>query len=242
MNPNQYQNMLKCQESHWWFRARRNIIKTIIKRFHPSPKAILEIGSGTGANSKMLQEFGNLSAVEPYTYARNELKKRLTNAQILEGKLPHDLKLNQKFDLICLFDVLEHVKEDQQSLETINHHLHKNGKLILTIPAFQFLFSKHDLNLHHFRRYNKKQIINLLKQTNYQIEFISYFNFFLFPLALISRILFKIFPNSKAQDQTPNSTINNLFYTIFNCEKFFLKNNIRFPFGLSIIVIAHHKR
>ena len=241
MNPDEYQNMLKCQESHWWFRARRNILKAIINKFCPLTNEILEIGSGTGANSIILQEFGNLSAIEPYPYARDELKKILKNSQILAGKLPDDLNLEKKFDLICLFDVLEHVKEDQKSLEVIKKHLNKDGNLILTIPAFEFLFSKHDMNLHHFRRYNKKQITKLLENANYEIEFITYFNFFLFPLALISRILLKIFPNSKPQDQIPSSIINSIFFKIFNCEKFFLKNKINFPFGLSIVVIARHK-
>jgi len=242
MDPRQYQKMLKHQELHWWFKARRNILATIIKKFCPQSKDILEIGAGTGANIEMLQKFGHLTAIEPNSYARSEITKKFQkNITILDGKLPDDLNLDKKFDLICLFDVLEHVKEDLKSLESLKQHLKPNGKLIVTIPAFQFLFSQHDTNLHHFRRYNKTQIEELLTKSNYKIEFTSYFNFLLFPLALISRILLKIFPSKKTQDGQPPKIINYFWYQIFNFEKFLLKSKIRFPFGLSIITIATHK-
>jgi len=242
MDQKEYEKMLLEQEYHWWFKAKRDIIKSSIKTFSPNLENILEIGSGTGSNIKMLQEFAKLTIIEPNLYARSKIKENFKDSvEILDGKLPNNLNLNKKFDLICLFDVLEHIKEDLESLKILKQYLNQDGKIIITVPAFQFLFSQHDVNLHHFRRYNQKQLKKLIKQSDYEIEFISYFNFFLFPLALISRIWLKIFSNSNPKNDSTSETINYLLYKIFSFEKYFLKQKLKFPFGLSAIVIIKNR-
>ena len=116
--------------------------------------------------------------------------------------------------------------------------LKKNGRLLITVPAYQFLFSKKDEMLHHFRRYNKKTLQNILPD-NIEIEKISYFNFFLFFPIAIAILFLKFFKIQfiDSVERTPNKLINYLMYKIFSFEKKFL-NFMNFPFGLSIILFV----
>lgn len=231
-----YEEMAKNQETHWWFAARRNIIKMLIEKFSPTknPKDILEIGAGTGANLEMLLSFGKVTAVEPNEVARKNISEKFgEKVTIIDGKIPDNLNLkNKKFDLICLLDVLEHIEDDKAALEEIKKILNSEGKIILTVPAFQFMWSDHDKNLHHFRRYNRKDLRNLIQSSGLTVIEIGYFNFLLFPLAFLARIIAR-----KSVAKKPNSFLNEVFYKVFSYEKFFLKNRLFFPFGLSLYAI-----
>ena len=232
--------MAAIEKDHWWFVARRQILSSLIEKFifTANPK-ILEIGAGTGGNLEMLIQHGSVTAVEPNIIARNRIQKNFAKKiTLIDGRLPDELNLeNQKFDVICLFDVLEHIEDDQAALLNIKKHLASNGKIILTVPAFQFLFSDHDKKLHHFRRYNKDNLTKLIKACGLETKAISYFNFFLFPIAFLTRLLKKIFPSIKLEEKTPSPFLNKIFGKIFVSEKFFLKNGLTFPFGLSLFVI-----
>lgn len=234
MEAQEYQNMSTNEESHWWFVARKEILGTLIKKFCPKRESILEVGSGTGGNLPMLLEHGKVVAIEPNEFARKKISEKFGDQiSLIDGKLPDNLNLkNQKFDLICLFDVLEHIKQDRAALLEIKKFLNRDGRIILTVPAFQFLWSNQDKKLHRFRRYNRKNLRELLESCNLEIVEISYFNFFLFPLALLARFFSK-----KSGSEKPNYFLNELFREIFLCEKFFLEKGFIFPFGLSLFCV-----
>jgi len=235
MEAHEYENMAKNEESHWWFVARRKILSSLISKFSPvKNKRILEIGSGTGGNLKMLLEHGNVTAIEPNAIARNKISAKFGDKVLLiNGKLPDSLNIkNQKFDLICLFDVLEHIADDKASLQELRKHLTPQGIIFLTVPAFQFLWSGHDKNLHHFRRYNKNNLSQLIKACDLKIIKISYFNFLLFPLAALTRLFSK-----SSGDVKLSYFSNSIFRKIFSSEKLLLKSNINLPFGLSLLAI-----
>ena len=109
--------------------------------------------------------------------------------------------------------------------------LKSGGHFLITVPAFQLLWSKHDENHHHKRRYTKREIVSLLNEAGFEVQFASYFNFFLFPLALVGRML------GQTGAGKPNALLNFLFEKIFSFEKNLLKF-ISLPIGLSIIAVA----
>ena len=148
----------------------------------------------------------------------------------------------KKYDLIFLTDVLEHVKNDRNLLQKLIKNLNKNGYLFITVPAYQYLFSSKDKMLHHYRRYNSKELIEIALNKKTIIKKISYFNFFLFiPLSLII-IFFKILNITFIDrvEKTPNLIINYLLQKIFSLEKYFL-TKINLPFGLSVLAIIKKK-
>ncbi|MFN3781699.1 MAG: class I SAM-dependent methyltransferase, partial [Candidatus Kapaibacteriota bacterium] len=112
------------------------------------------------------------------------------------------------------------------------------GKLVVTVPAYQWLWSNHDVLHMHRRRYTKKHLLRVLNQSGFQVIYISYFNFFLFIPAVIKRFSSK---KSNLENQPPvdpvSNSVNKVLTKIFLFEKFFLPR-VRFPFGLSIIAIA----
>jgi len=148
-------------------------------------------------------------------------------------KFKKNLK-KKKFDLIIAADVIEHIKNDKKVVNELSKNLNKNGFFLMTVPAFNFLFSKKDLDLGHYRRYNISKIKILFNK--FKVKKLSYFNFILFlPISLTILILKLIRINFiKEVENKPLNIFNNTLYLIFNFEKKLLKY-FNLPFGISII-------
>ena len=133
----------------------------------------MDFGSGSGVNIKMLSKFGFVSIYEPHKLTNKYLKKRFNNKN--KYKILKDLD-KSKFDLIVMADVLEHIKNDKKIIKKLSKNLNKEGHILLTVPAYNFLFSKKDEILGHFRRYKKREIKEIFYR--YKALKLSYFNFF----------------------------------------------------------------
>ena len=147
-------------------------------------------------------------------------------------------KIKKKYDLILAADVVEHIKNDKQLIKNFHNFSKKGGYALITVPAFNFLFSNKDVALKHFRRYRKNQLKELLEKY-FEIKKISYFNFFLFIPISISILFLKIKKTKfiKFAETTPINFVNFLLKNIFLLEKYFLKF-INFPFGISIVALV----
>ena len=186
----------------------------------------------------MLSEFGDLYAIELHRESREFAKSRKI-CPVKEGKLPNDIPFRNNFDLVCLFDVLEHVEKDDLSLSKIFNKMNANGMIVLTVPAFQFLWSEMDSQAHHYRRYNKKKLNTLLIKNGFRVEYSTYFNFFLFPVIGLSIFLYKIFKIKYEANSIFSipKYLNTILINIFKSESYFLPK-ICFPFGISLMIIA----
>jgi len=232
-----YKRHIDNFSNHWWFQARKKIIEEIIKKNFKRKLNILDFGSGSGVNIEMLSKFGFVNIYEPHSETKKYLKIKYKNKN--KFKILNKIK-KQKFDLIILADVLEHLKNDKIALKKLSMNLKKKGYILITVPAYEFLFSMKDKALGHYRRYNKHQIANLFKKFN--IIKLSYFNFFLFiPISSII-IFFKIFNiNFIARvENAPNSFINKILFSIFIIEKLLIKF-LDLPFGVSLLGLFKKK-
>ena len=175
MNNSIFLRHIENESKHWWFKARGEIIEKTIKKNVSNKLKILDFGSGSGTNIKILNKFGTVYVYEKNKQMREYLKKKFRRDKKIT--IINNLKKNN-FDIILAADVIEHIKNDHLIIKTLNQILKKGGKLIITVPAFQFLYSKKDKVLRHYRRYT---IYGLKKKLNeFKILKISYFNFFLF--------------------------------------------------------------
>jgi SAM-dependent methyltransferase len=161
MNPDAYREMANIEKRHWWFAGRRRIIESMLTRLKlPAGSNILEVGSGTGGNLEMLLKFGSVTAVEKHPWAVRYTQDRFgTNLRVLEGDFLDLAFAGEKFDLICAFDVLEHLPDDVAALRRMHQLLADNGRIILTVPAYRWLWSGHDERLHHCLRYARKELL-----------------------------------------------------------------------------------
>lgn len=239
MDKDYTEQMAMVQKDHWWYEGRRAILASRIKGLGLSdPSHILEAGCGPGANLAMLSSFGNVSAFDPDQFSVNHAKA-IATAKISQGTLPDNMSFDESFDLVCAFDVIEHIDDDVSSVRSLYERTNEGGYAVFTVPAFQFLWSWHDEINHHKRRYSKSMLRQALESAGYQVDFISYYNFWLFPVAAMARLISKIMPvkQTKGELRIPNAFINSLFKFIFSSEKHLLKI-MPLPFGLSLIAVC----
>lgn len=216
-----YDRMDELEANHWWFAARRDIIRAIIQRLIPltNEARILEAGCGTGGNLAMLAEYGRLDAFE-YDEAAREASERKSGLEIPFGALPDQIPFGDTtYDLIGLFDVLEHIEDDQPALEALGNRLTPNGRILVTVPAFPWLWSKHDERHHHFRRYTKASLSKVAKAAGLNVERSFYFNGFLFPVAVAARGVKAILRRDIPDDALPSPFMNKALYRVFATER-----------------------
>ena len=234
MERNVYIRQYNQNKNHWWFEGRKLVLSTILKKYSNNKKIILDYGCGVGINLGMLSKFGKVFYYDKSRLAINYVKKKYSNKNFFVN-INKLYKYKNKFDLIVATDVIEHIKNDKREIIKISHLLKKNGYILVTVPAFQSLYSSKDKSLKHYRRYNKETLRKLLNKNFHEIKF-TYFNFILFlPIAILI-IFFKIikikFINSV--EKKPNFLINKLAFLLFAFECFFI-NKIKFPFGISLL-------
>jgi SAM-dependent methyltransferase len=229
------------EEEHWWFCGRRAILRSVLnKLLTPSdvPRRILEVGCGNGGNLPLLAEYGQVTAVELDDRARARAAERGV-AQLEKGWLPDGLPFNAPtFDLILALDVVEHVDDDSGAIRALQKILSPGGMLVITVPAYQWLWSEHDELTHHKRRYNLAQCKKLLAGNGLNVCYATYFNSLLFPLAVSHIKLHKYFSNDPYGGlRTPPPLINRLLLSTFALESRLIPG-ISIPCGISILVCA----
>ncbi len=234
-----YDRMAAHDTTHWWYRARREILAAYLTReAHLPPGArILEIGCGTGHNLAMLRGFGTVEAIEIDPLAREIASERLgrpVGAAPLPG-LPGVPR--GAFDLIAVLDVVEHIEDDVAALAAMRACLAPGGKLLITVPAHPWMWSAHDVVNHHYRRYTKASLDTAIRAAGLRPAKRGYFNSLLFPLAAAARVAGRLMGRDDSDDSPPPPAVNALFEGIFRLERH-LVGRIPMPPGVSIITLA----
>ena len=247
MESHYYKEYYKLEREHWWFKARLDILTSLIQQriYDGKPLRILNAGVATGATSQMLESFGEVISLEYDQDCCNFLNEEL-KIDVIQGSLTNLPFEDNSFDLVCAFDVIEHIQEDHQAVKEIKRVLKPKKKFFVTVPAYQFLWSEHDEVNYHYRRYSRTQLSRLFSETGLSVTLKSYFNSILFPLIALVRTLSKLSPSKPVHSKhrsdfekfTPGKLSDQVLYRIFKTEKFFLKRGIRFPFGVSILMIG----
>lgn len=239
MEASLYRQMRELEDRHWWFKGRRAIVKFLLQRSElPVDARILDLGCGTGGNLEMLSGFGRVVGAELDEDAA-QLAREREIAPIVRGKLPDGLPLQAgSFHCVTLLDVLEHITDDRATLETVHDLLAPQGRMIITVPAFPFLWGPHDEAHHHQRRYLAGNLRRLLQEAGFEISTLSYCNTWLFPVAAVVRLLRRVIPGGTAGAELslPPAPINHLLAAVFASERHLLRFGL--PFGISLAVSA----
>jgi SAM-dependent methyltransferase len=233
-----FDRMAEHDQVHWWYVARRKILADLIRRQGglPAEARILEIGCGTGHNFEMLRRFGRLDALEVDGEARALASRRLGHA-VGDAALPALAGVpDRTYHLIALLDVLEHVAGDREALASIAAKLAPGGTILVTVPAYQWMWSAHDVAHHHKRRYSKRGLRNVAEAAGLEVRRIGFFNSLLFPLAAMVRLAGKLAGKSSSDDQLPPRPLNSTFEKIFGLERH-LVGRVPFPAGVSLFAL-----
>ncbi|HEV3009745.1 MAG TPA: class I SAM-dependent methyltransferase, partial [Burkholderiales bacterium] len=240
MHPSAYREMADTEGRHWWFTGRRAILAALIARLGvPREARIVEIGCGTGGNLEMLSAFGRVSALETDAGARAiAIEKTAGRFDIRPGACPHSIPFPPaSYELVCLFDVLEHVEEDVATLQAVGALLAPGGHAVITVPAYRWLWSAHDDFLHHKRRYSAGELRTKVAAAGLRLGQLSYFNTLLFPLAALARVKDRLLNHDRASGTAvPARPINGLFHAVFSAERFVV-GRLPLPFGVSLLAV-----
>lgn len=236
----EYSKMASQEDTYWWHVGRKSIIDRHMKNMSlKNNTSILNVGCGTGGTIEVLEKYGRLENVDTSNEAVSYLKKRnIKNVRKINGlKLPYK---NDTFDLIVALDVLEHIREDSRALAEWNRVLKPGGKLLITVPAYQWLWSDHDESLHHYRRYALSGLHSTVNREGFKVNKRSYIIVFSFPLIVTYRFIASFKSNKKDKQSSYvflPGPVNNIFIKFLVIEGWLLKY-ISFPFGTSALIEA----
>jgi len=228
------------EKSHWWFVSRRDIIGRLIKKYDKNVK-ILEIGCSSGQliNRLNMAGYRKIIGIDISSEAINSCNNNDVRSVIqMQGS---ELGFKEsEFDLIIASDILEHINNDFHTVREWKRVLKKSGDIITFVPAFSFLWSFHDIENKHFRRYNRRELLSLFKKNRLQIVRISYWNFFLFFPILVDRLFRKkIMKHSRSRsDLFEMNGIVNYFLSIMLMTENVFCSFFNLPVGLSLFIIA----
>jgi len=230
-----YQEHYVHEEGHWWFRGRMLLSWALLARVDlPDRPRVLDAGCGTGRN---LVEFGRLGPA--HGVDASETAVEFCRRRGLDGVRDAGLQAlafdDASFDLLLACDVLEHVPDDAPALAELRRVAAPGARLLITVPAYRWLWSKHDVQLHHHRRYTLRRLREHVRAAGWEPMVDSYFMTILLPAVAATRLLDGLTGRDPASDleRTP-PMLNRLFEAPAGAEAAVIARGGRLPAGVSI--------
>jgi SAM-dependent methyltransferase len=237
----EYETMHALELRHWWFRGRRRVLVDLLREVagpRVSSLRILDYGCGTGGNTSGYASLGAVVGVEPDAAAVRLARER-GGAQYCRSNGTQLPFRQGAFDAVVASDVLEHIEDDFAAVYEIARVLRPGGAAIISVPAHQWLFSQHDAALHHFRRYSKAGLRELLERGGLRVRRLSYWNAALFPAICLHRLLVKPRRGPEPRSDISSSPwpINEALAALLAAEAVVLRH-APLPWGLSLVGVA----
>ena len=235
--------MFSHEDVHWWFRGTRRVILSLAARALPSEGArVLDVGCGTGATLEAIaachSAFGVDLELRGLGYCRRRGLLRVAAARAEALPFP-----DGAFDLTLALDVIEHIQDDHAALRELRRVTRPGGHLLLTVPAHPLLWSRHDVALHHKRRYRRRDLVAALEGADLRIETLSWYNAALFPPIAALRLLRRLggVPTDAGQVKSdvalPPAPLNAALAAVLGAERWAV-GRFPLPFGLSLIALV----
>jgi len=237
----------ELEDHHWWFVARREIISTLLRLLYPQrdQAVVLEIGCSGGPLLGLLasEGFRHVCGIDLSGPALDLCRRRGVSTVVCADGV--NLPFNDNVvDVLVASDVLEHIQEDREALLEWRRVLKEKGIVLCFVPALKILWSRHDELNEHQRRYSRKGLVNLFRESGFEVLRSSYWNSALFLPVLGYRIVAKLAPRSSSSREQLRATgpvANRILTRILRLENAILSRGVNFPVGISLMVIARRK-
>ena len=250
MQTDQFRLHAEVEETHWWFLARRRILRELAHSLVPPSKSALavDVGCGTGGNIAGLARDYTCIGIDTSSEGIRFAEQRFPDVRFICGSAPGDLgDAANRAALFLLTDVLEHIEDDVGFLSELLAALRPGAHLLLTVPADMSLWSEHDTAYGHFRRYNAQSLERVWSGLPVTVRLLSYFNTRLYPMVRLVRTLNRLRKKSWGDVGTdlalPAQPVNRLLNRIFAGERKVLldllakKRTRGYPFGVSLVAV-----
>ncbi len=231
----------RAEDRHWWYRGRRQVLERVIDSLRlPARARILDAGCGSGRNMVELARHGTVTGVElsPTSVA---LARERSAGEVSEGSIlsmPFD---SASFDLAVSLDVIEHLKDDLSALRELRRVVAPGGALLVTVPAYRWLWSGHDEINHHHRRYTRGTLQQVAERAGWETVRTTYFNSLLLPVAILLRVLDRFSSAATTESSLdlwiPPAPVNWLLERPLRLEAAVIGRGGRIPAGLSLMTL-----
>ncbi len=230
----------RAEDRHWWYRGRRDVLARVIAALDlPRPARILDAGCGSGRNMVDLVPLGTVTGVE-LSATSVRLARERNVGEVIEGSVLETPFDADSFDLAVSLDVIEHLEDDLAALRELRRVVSPGGALLVTVPAYQWLWSGHDVINHHHRRYTRRSLQVVAEQAGWKQTRTSYFNSLLLPVAIVLRALERF--NTRTTESSldlwvPPAPLNWLLERPLALEAALVGRGGRIPAGLSLLAV-----
>ncbi len=224
---------------NWWWVGKRQLILKTLERLGRNNSLVLDIGCGTGSNLRCWESCGNVVGLDISADALDFCRIK-GNENLVRGdavKLPfHD----SAFDTVIALDILEHIERDEEALKEFFRVCRTGGHLVLTVPALMFLWGKHDVALHHKRRYAKKQLAVLLQANGFHLERMTFWNFALLLPAAVYRYLGNLRPPKEIRSDSLKvpGLANSILRGVLSVENSLILKGISLTWGITLFAVC----
>jgi SAM-dependent methyltransferase len=230
----------RAEDRHWWYRGRRRVLKAVLERWPLEPDArILDAGCGSGRNMVDLARYGKVTGIELSPTSAAIARERALG-DIVEGSVTQLPFADDSFDLSVCLDVIEHLADDVEALKELRRVTAPGGSLLVTVPAYQWLWSSHDELNHHHRRYNRATLLAASEAAGWQCTMSTHFNSLLLPAAVALRALDRVNPKATKSSLdlwVPPAPLNWLLRQPLQLEARVIGRGRSIPVGLSLLAV-----
>ena len=240
VDPKEYEIMYRAELSHWWYKGMAAISQSILGAFYApgSGLRILDAGCGTGAGLLFLSQYGSVTGLDISAHALRFCAERgcteVGRASVMA--LPFR---EETFDLVTSFDILyfEGIR-DKVALQETARVLRPGGRLLIRVPAFDWLRGTHDARVSTAHRYTSKELADKLVKSGFEIDFMSYANMILFPFALLKRLSERwLTPQEDSDIAVKVGVFSGFLRKCLVLESRLIRHR-RLPFGLSVVAVG----
>lgn len=235
MQPEHLEDIKELEESYWWHVAKRELAVSLLQKHFQPPGKLVEGGVGSARNMLTFQELGyDVSGFDVMPESIETAKSKGLHAELHDLAEPWPVE-KESLQAVVLLDVLEHIEDPVAVLKNVSEALAPGGGVVVTVPAYQWMFSDWDKALGHYRRYTMKMLRSQAEEAGLNVVSLTHWNAFTLPAAMAVRSCEKVFPKGRSAEFPRVSKLTNRMLLGCAAAERWMMDRVPVPCGLSVV-------